>query len=240
MSLINEALKRARIDAARRDAAQKGVPAAALPVYVPARRRSWLAPVIGFLLGLTVVAVAAGAFWIAWQPGQERPGQEPSQPAPPAAAVAEPVTPPAPATPAPEMRRIEAPADVPSPAPPPPAAAPPPPRAAEPRPEPAAVAEQREASPVEESPGAGTPAALPPADGGETGSGEVFAVEANPAGGERVKLDFIVWSETRPFAQINGELVNPGQQVAGYILVTVERDRVELEGAGKKFWLRVR
>ncbi len=49
MSLINEALKRARVEAARRDAAAKGVPPAALPVYRPRRRKPWVGPLVGFL-----------------------------------------------------------------------------------------------------------------------------------------------------------------------------------------------
>lgn len=68
-----------------------------------------------------------------------------------------------------------------------------------------------------------------------------FVREAVLPGDETIKLDFIVWSESRPFAQINGELVRPGQMVGAYVLRTVERERVELEAAdGASFWIRAK
>ena len=34
--------------------------------------------------------------------------------------------------------------------------------------------------------------------------------------------------------------ISPGQKVAGYELLRVERERVELERGGRTFWLRIR
>ncbi len=264
MSLINEALKRARIDAARRDAAAKGVPPSALPVYRPPGRRSWLVPVAGFAAGLAAVALAAGAFWLARRPL----ASASAQPAPaavetPVAATAAAETPavvaaaapPAAVPPAapprePSVASPSAPAPL-APAPPsgvrPLASAPP----AEPPPaEPPLASAVPPASRVRPASGrrpldpSGTPP--PPArsrpEAGAAGlvAGKTYLREAAPAGEPPVKVEFIVWSESRPFAQINGQLLSPGESAGGYTLLSVERERVELENAGIRFWIRVR
>ena len=228
MSLINEALKRARVEAARRDAAAKGVPPEALPVYVPPRRRSWRAPVAGFAAGLAVVAAALGVFWMVRRPvpAEAAPATQanvaPSAPAATASAVPLSAAPASAAPPA---------AASPPPPPPPPAAVPPP---AAPSPE-----------PVAEPPPAPPPPALPPPPAppspavGAADGVPIYMREASLAG-TAVKVDFIVWSESRPFAQINGQLLSAGQSVDGYMLLRVERERVELEGGGQRFWLRVK
>lgn len=240
MSLINEALKRARVEAARRDAAAKGVPPSALPVYVPRRRRPWLGPLAGFLAGLAAVVVAAGAFWLAR-------GSAPAAAAPRAAAApapAESATIPAPVSEAHPPVPIGTPAvahvAAPAPRPTPPRVAEPPPPAAEPRP-PMTVVPPVPAPPGPRPSPPRTPQREPRPEttAGGIEAGRTYRVEATPAGGKKVKLDFIVWSET-PFAQINGKQISPGQMVDGYKLLAVERERVELEHSGRGFWLRVR
>ncbi len=257
MSLINEALKRARVEAARRDAEAKGVPPEALPVYVPPRRRSWLAPALGFAAGLAVVAVAFGAFWVARQPAPaEQAPMAASIPAPAVAAEGAPPSAPVDAAPPPaapvsaaEPEPAPAAAAVPPPSPGPAAAQP---RAAEP---PAAKAPAPELRSFETptAPDTETPPASPPPPPAEASApaapdeplpaaaGEIpsYMRQASPAGAA-VKIDFIVWSESRPFAQINGQLLSAGQSVNGYTLLKVERERVELEGGGQRFWLRVK
>lgn len=321
MSLINEALKRARIEAARRDAAEQGVPAAALPVYVPERRRPWLAPLVGFLVGLGSVALAAGAFWYfsrssapsgsptAVATTAESAAPSPSTPPDPSVSSGGEVVPPAvgagggrePGSPRLESREPERTLAEPasdgsqersaragqesSPPPRPREAFRPEERAfaeAERTGEPIAsetrerlvapddepeleeVATERDPRVAEEpSPGAGSlggtasaasspaPPPTPTTSSGESaeadgadrgvGSEQTFLREADLPGGVRVKLDFIVWSETRPFAQINGELVNPGQLVGSYVLRTIERDRIGLEdGDGGMVWVRAK
>ncbi len=240
MSLINEALQRARVEAARRDAAEKGVPPAALPVYVPPRRRPWLAPVAGFAAGLVAVGMAAGAFWFVRQPAPPEPRSVLATAAPEKAPVspveAVPGVDPAPTAAASRTVAVTPPASTrPAPAEPepvdrrPPRSAAAPPAAPEARP-----SAQWEAPP----PSAPPPLAAPrPPDGGV--GGQTFLRQAAPAGGS-VRVDFIVWSESRPFAQINGQLIGAGQSVDGYTLLKVERERVELEGGGERFWIRVR
>lgn len=85
--------------------------------------------------------------------------------------------------------------------------------------------------PVETAPVASSPST----DGAD---GPSYLRQATLAG-TTVKLDFIVWSEN-PFAQINGHLLSAGQSVDGYTLLEVERERVELEGGGERFWIRVK
>lgn len=62
MSLISEALKRARAEAAQREAAEKGLPDRPSPARLPRRRRSAVVPtvVVVVLLGVSVGA----AFWL--------------------------------------------------------------------------------------------------------------------------------------------------------------------------------
>ncbi len=258
MSLINEALKRARVEAARRDAAEKGVPAAALPLYLPHSRRPWLAPIVGFLAGLAAVGLAAGAFWLARRPISPE-GARSAQVAG-ADGTAE-VSAPISDAPAPAPAQVLRPAADPRvdrhPAPGHPAPGPPVPSlprsGAETRHSGTSIGGADEASdprsPAADPPAVDPPApptaaieqppvAPPPSTGGDA-TGRTYFREAAPAG-TRVKVDFIVWSESRPFAQINGQLLSSGQTIDGYTLLEVERERVELEGDGARFWIRVR
>ena len=238
MSLINEALKRARIEAARRDAADKGVPATALPVYVPQRRRLWLAPFLGFVVGIAAFAVAAGAYYLARRPAPEedRPAAA-AAPEPPPVVAAEAAVPAPASAGIPETRAAADRSGRAASSPPAMAVAPESPAATATEP-----ARGVPASAPAAAAGRDSPRLAPDPMAGESGidDGRTYFVEAELPGGAAVKLDFIVWSETRPFAQINGELINPGQIVDGFTLLAVERERVELEGRGTRFWLRVR
>jgi len=46
----------------------------------------------------------------------------------------------------------------------------------------------------------------------------------------KLELEGIVFSATNPTALINGRVVSPGGFVAGYTVLKIEPDRVELEG----------
>ncbi|MGH9369620.1 MAG: hypothetical protein ACRD3M_18360, partial [Thermoanaerobaculia bacterium] len=48
----------------------------------------------------------------------------------------------------------------------------------------------------------------------------------------KLELDGIVYSETNPTALINGRVLSPGGYVAGYTVVKIEHDRVELTDDG--------
>ena len=300
MSLINEALKRARVEAARRDAAEKGVPPSALPIYQPQRQRPWLAPVAGFAAGLAVVGIAAGAFWLVRQPapadgpnGQtpqattDRPAAvdpqvaSPSEralhPAAPQSAAPQPSAPhsaapqPSAPQPGPAVAASAVPAADRTPPPSPPTASPPQALAPQPSPRrvapapttpatappgPATVETRADASPVHTARQAPRNVAPPPASSAAPRAAEPSIGAPPPVGsrsadkaeylrqaviaGTTLKVDFIVWSETRPFAQINDQFLNIGESLDGFTLLSVERERVELEGGGRRFWIRAR
>jgi hypothetical protein len=56
----------------------------------------------------------------------------------------------------------------------------------------------------------------------------------------KLELEGIVYSETHPTALINGHVVAPGGYVEGYTVVSIERDRVELENEGGRIVLTLR
>ncbi len=273
MSLINDALKRARVEAARRDAAEKGVPPSALPVYQARSRRPWLAPVAGFVAGLAAVGVAAGAFWFARRPmspegarsapvvedagSAQAPAPINAAQAPSPAEDRRPVNDSRVAPPkepvgarAGVARRHSSPSGGGASEPSGPgesavaagATAAPPAASAVPAPGAAAAVDLApkapERAPIEPAPAVATPQSRQPPPAPDTG-GRTYFREAAPAG-TLVKVDFIVWSKSRPFAQINGHLLSPGQAVDGYTVLEVERERVELEGGGARFWIRVK
>lgn len=57
--------------------------------------------------------------------------------------------------------------------------------------------------------------------------------------GQRLDLDFIVWSD-EPFAQVNGRQVAVGQQVDGFVVVAISREQITLEKPGRQVRLRIR
>lgn len=61
-----------------------------------------------------------------------------------------------------------------------------------------------------------------------TAPAKTYAGSANVSTG-RIELDGIVYNESSPTALINGRVVAPGGFVAGYTVVRIERDRVELK-----------
>ena len=61
MSLIGEALKRARLEAARRDAEERGVVYSEAPAYLPQRRGLARWPAAGLLLGGLALGVLVGS-----------------------------------------------------------------------------------------------------------------------------------------------------------------------------------
>ncbi|MEL7060130.1 MAG: hypothetical protein AAGN46_08915 [Acidobacteriota bacterium] len=84
-----------------------------------------------------------------------------------------------------------------------------------------------------------TRTARPPETIGRVGD-DVFVLEAE-VDGTTLRLDFVVWSSDRPLAQINGRLLSVGQEVEGWRLVDLERERATLErGDGRRVVLRVR
>jgi hypothetical protein len=257
MSLISDALKKARQEAARQDSLRQGVPYAVGSVDAPARRN----PVLPLLAGLGAGCLAAGilfavAYFAGWGPfgRPAQPAQEvrvaeaaapPAVPQPSAVPTTEPVAPP--------------PAVVRETAPPPSQAAPqesPPvapapevrPRIemrpsvpvepqATPPPAPAPVEEESPApAPVPAAPAPQAPAA--PSEGsGELVDGKVYAGEVPVPGGGFVKLNGIAFSQERPIAVLDGRVMGPGESIQGFTVVSIESGRVTLQGHGTTVYL---
>jgi hypothetical protein len=53
----------------------------------------------------------------------------------------------------------------------------------------------------------------------------------------RLELEGIVYSDTSPTALISGHVVGPGSFVEGYTVLSIGRDRVELQGDNEKIVL---
>lgn len=248
MSLVSEALKKAEREAAARDARAKGQPApfeAPLQPYRSRRSGGARTPIFA-ALGAAALLVALALLW--WSSQQKAPanGDKPaasapawtsattSAPAPEPLSVqpragAEPPPPSAPATPG-LASAATAPAPVaPSASEPPatPLAKPPlpkttprtslqPPSASEP------VAPVRAREPV---------TTFGPGD---------YLRRVDFPDGSKLELGGIVYSESSPFAYLNGRLVGVGEFVEGRRIDRIERDKVILSGDAGTITLRLK
>jgi hypothetical protein len=242
VSLVGDALRKARQEATLRDARQLGaypVPPLARPIR---RSRLGLGLVVGLLAGAAVAIASGAAVW--WVVGRSStPTQVTAQPAesasptlpgalpdhaasPDSATVA--TAPVAASRPQAEQgARVSVPT----------AAAPPARRSR--------AEQQRPSSPQapealqREAPVVPPPRPTPTqASRDWTGTRE-FVLDAD-VGGSHLSLGYIVFRETDPFAEINGEEVHVGSQVAGLTVVSIEADRVTLRGLHRTVVLRTR
>lgn len=252
MSLISDALKKARQEAARQDSLRQGVPYAVGPVDTPDRRRT----LVPLLAGLAVGAVLAGGtagfvYFSNREPGGTegiRQEARVAEAAPPPVVEEEaPETTPAPPMTVPVAPTVppvfaEPPAAV--AAPPevaPEAAAPVPPPTAQPQAEPEIRLEpslppsappQPEAEPVQEQPASAAPE--PPRE-------SKSFVEAVPVpGGGTLRLNGIAFSTVSPVAVIDGRVVGPGEVVQGFTVVEIQQNRVKLEGHGETVYVSLK
>jgi len=249
MSLIGDALKKARQEAARQDAQRQRLPYAVGAADAPDRRPSWLPLLAGLGAGCLIAALLLVLAWSAgWGPFA-RPAQvaeaAPAAP-PPVKTAAEPAAPPpsalletAPAAP-PQAAPVQ------EPHPPPPAETRPVPRvetpAARPAPVPPPVEEQRAPStpvptaPVPTAPAPAAPArpapATPPQGAVDLVDGHSYTGEVPVPGGGAVKLNGIAFSQDHPIAVLDGKVVEPGEIVQGFTIVAIEAGRVKLQGYG--------
>lgn len=252
MSLIHDALRKAAEENDQRHGG-RGRPASWRDVTpVPPRPRAvwpWVTSGFAMVLGL------AGLVWFFARSAEPAPvaTQAATPAAPDPAPLAVPATPPPPerkshppaepvepAVEAVSLARVEALAPEKEPVAPLPAAPAPPAQPQPAPPPPVAQASPPPAEPVETAPAA-TQAApkmiAPPAQTGQVGD-DTYVLEAS-VDGKELRLDFIVWSE-QPFAQINGRQVGIGQQVEGFLVTAITRDRVTLETPTRRLMLKVR
>ncbi|HEV8577936.1 MAG TPA: hypothetical protein VGX68_02540 [Thermoanaerobaculia bacterium] len=250
MSLISDALKKARQDVARQDALRPRAPYA-VGAADPPRRRFPFLPLLAGLGGggLMVGLVLAFAWSAGWEPfGAAKSAVRTAEavPPPPVTSAAEPaaVVPSEQPEPAPAARPQAA---VPASASPvredlPPAVAV---RPAEPAAPPEVRTAPPATDPVEEEapipvavapPAAPTPAPVRPSpaapDSGGLVDGQTYTGEVPVPGGGAVKLNGIAYSPERPIAVLDGRVMAPGENIQGFTLVAIEAGRVKLQGFG--------
>jgi hypothetical protein len=243
MSLVSDALRKARAEAAEREGRGRGIPRAlALP---PKRWRS--GPGLVLLLVIVVVAAVGGASVAWWALGRRTPAP---------ATTTGGVAPAGPARTSPNAQATTLPS-------PPPASAAPPPAA---RPAPAAVGESAApaatatAVPAIAGASAHAPPPAPATSGRATETGDEgrprarasnvgepktsqgersFIIDAD-LGYVKLHLDYIVYRPGSPFASINGGQVMVGSLIEGFNVEEITDDFVRLHDTHGTVVLRVR
>lgn len=239
MSLIGDALKKARQEAARQDALRQRTPYAVGVADAADRRTSFLPLLAGLGAGCLVAGLAVAFAWSAgWGPFA-KPAKQPVQvakSAPPASPVNS-----GPALPVPSPTVEPEPTAVPpqgvnSTPPPAPVEETRPQPSTEARPAPTLDPPPAPPAPAEEQRPTPPPpiAATPPPPQGATDlvDGQTYAGEVPVPGGGTVKLNGIAYSQEHPIAVLDGRVMAPGEMIQGFTLVAIETGRVKLQGYG--------
>ena len=242
MSLVGDALRKARREAAARDAERRGVLYSARISEAPPRSNLGLGLVLGAVIAVVATAAGGSVAWWLLRDGTDAPSQARADSGPVAAVG----TMPSVAGPGSSVKTGTAAGPI--------------PQGAEPLPSgPAGTAStdggRLDQGPVEalpapvappaEAPSAETTLDEPPGDdatpegfvGVEDGN-EVYILEAELGGGRVLSLDYIVFRADDPYAEINGVEVHLGGVVAGFRVKAVERDRVVLSDGRRTVVLR--
>lgn len=228
MSLIDEALRRAREEAARQDAAKRDAQYRQVPSYAPPQRSGISPALIGAIVALCIVAGIGIGVYLGRDRKAEPEAVEASAPASPVLPSEEPSRPISVAEEVPEEPEMPAepvPTSTPLPEPPvrqevPVAEAEPlePPPAPDPAPTPEVVPE--------------TPAPAPepaPAPAPEVRS---YVREVPLPDGGTLRLNGIAFSATQPVALINDKVLAKGESYQGFIVADIQANMVELRGNG--------
>ncbi len=242
MSLIDEALKRARQEASRQEAAEREKRYARVPVYVPQARRSrpWLLPVV-----VTVCLAAGVAGGLLFRSPHPTVPSAVNPPAPTPTVTPESTEPKKPTAEKPAEKAVvekpvieeqseptspeaSAPIPLPKPAPPKPVAEPTPspvvalpqPAPSPPSPPPSPVVALPQPSP--------TPAPAPSAPPADIHS---YVREVPVGDGSTIRLNGIAFS-AQPVALFGDKVVAPGESISGFTVVAIEAQRVKLQGPG--------
>ena len=219
MSLIDEALRRARQEAARQEAAKREEGYRHVPVLPPmaSRRSSGVSPIlIGAAVVLLVIAGVALGIYLGRGTSPE-PQPKIAEAAPPAAPAPEP----APERPVPVIEETPEPEPTPLAVVPIPSPTPPPPPLPEPEPTPEPVPPPAPAPTPEPTP---TP---PPAPEIRTYVREVPL----PDGGS-LRLNGIAFSAAQPVALINDKVLAKGESYQGFLVTDIQSNLVELRNDG--------
>lgn len=242
MSLINEALQRARDEAVRQESIKRGVP---LPRPASSPQKSgWLAITVLILAAALAVSVLA-LLGLSRQIPAARTEPEPL-PAPAAATPTDNLVAvlPSSAAPAPHDSLTEV-SQV------PPGSTPRAP--ADPAPgEPTGTAagesssETHSADPIRQSPsgeitGMSRDDSVPvPAAGSSNSPPETYVRHVDLENAISLELGGIAWSEAGPYALLNGRVVGIGESVSGFIVREIDPLQVILEGQDRKLVLRLK
>jgi len=220
VSLIEEALKRARDESARQEEEHRRGQRPWVPPP-PKKPRRRAPAVAAFAAGIAVLA--AGAWLLVHRlpaPAPARPRGDAPAAKPPAGAASTGSAPVRADSPLPPVAEsVEVP---PSAAPKARAEEPPASREARTRPEP----------PTAVSAPASPPAAAPAPSRPALRDGKSFVRVVDVPGEDRIELEGIVYSETNPVAVIGGRVLAPGAFVGDFQVVRIEEDRVTLRGRG--------
>lgn len=244
MSLVSEALKKAEREAAAREARERGLPQPLATPPQPYRARRGQRPgrgraVLWLVVGGVAAAIVIAVFFSGPGPEEGAPDEEST---PTASATRTPASE-SPTSTASVVERStavpEAPLHDPEPATPvPSASAPKAPQPPPPSPETTPIERTVPASASEpaKSNDEPRPAAAPPAPR----TGNEYLRRVDLPDGTRLELGGIAYSESAPFAYLNGKLLKVGEATGGYTLVAIERDRVRVRGAAGEITLRLK
>lgn len=240
MSLIIEALKRARDDAVRRQAASRGLPLA--PVPRMRGRSRWLSLALVPLAAALVVCILLLIDLYSKIPAASAPVETVAQ----ATSVPDSIDDPN-AVATPQTSGLSDPGQLVEKSPvelesktresnaAPANQVTPPPRTTRPR--------------QETTPGIAEPASSPRPSGPEPvhqsqegsppGEERVFVGQAQLLDGQLVDLEGIAWSESEPFALLNGQVVGVGELIRAYRVTDIKRNQVVLEHDQDRIVLRL-
>lgn len=260
MSLISDALKKARQEAARQDSLRQTLPYAVGSADPPERRNLYMPLLAGLGAGCVLAAVVFGIVYLGgWGPFSRTrrgtvqvaetqtpatvPAPAPSAEPAPAPPVIEERSQPAPPIPAPSLvppAPVQEPRPKSTPAAPPLAETP----VARTQPAPVPEDEARLAPPPVPTPVPSpvptvaapirAPAPPPAASNGGPEDGKSYVNEVPIPGGGVVKLNGIAYSPDHPIAVLDGRVVAPGEVVQGFTVLEIQADHVTLQGHGAK------
>ncbi len=212
MSLIDEALKQAELEAARRDGL-KGGAYPWVPVHAPRRRRRWVA-VVAVLV--CAAALIAGVFWL------RKPQAKVQSPASKVRSSS-----------AKELETVEV---------APPRAGKPSRAPAATRETSDSKGVEKSKRPVAPPAGEPRSVNVAPEGKAAHGlaDGRTYFGEVAVPDGAKIELGGIVFSESSPVALINDKVLGPGAVVEEFTIVSIQPDRVEMRGRGVTIFLALK
>jgi hypothetical protein len=212
MSLIDEALKRAEIEAARRDGLKVGA-YPWVPEHAPRRRRPWVAVVMVFVC---TAALVAGVFWF------RKPQAKVQSPVSKVQSRSDKALETVEVAPPPAGKPSRAPATT-----------------RETSDSQGVAKSKRSVAPPAGEPRSVNVAPEGKAAHG-LADGKTYVGEVTVPDGAKIELGGIVFSESNPVALINDKVLGPGAVVEEFTIVSIQPDRVEMKGRGVTIFLALK